>query len=164
MTFNEMLIKRRKEVGQTQDDLADKLGVSRQSVSKWENGECMPDSEKLIKLSDVLDISLDELTGRTERTSAAAAQPAPAPASRISKRAQTIIAAAVCLVFGAACFLAGRYLFPFKKGASSLGRRKRRAKNRRKLLQPRRRTLRFRRPHPNRRPSRADWTALQRRN
>ncbi|MBR0156854.1 MAG: helix-turn-helix transcriptional regulator [Clostridia bacterium] len=119
MTFNEMLIKRRKEVGQTQDDLADKLGVSRQSVSKWENGECMPDSEKLIKLSDVLDISLDELTGRTERTSAAAAQPAPAPASRISKRAQTIIAAAVCLVFGAACFLAGRYLFPFKKGASS---------------------------------------------
>ena len=113
MTFNEMLIKRRREVGQTQDDLADKLGVSRQSVSKWENGECMPDSEKLIKLSEVLDISLDELTGRTERKQAAAVQPAPAP--RISKRAQALIAAAVCLVFGALCFLAGRYLFPFKK-------------------------------------------------
>ena len=119
MTFNEMLIKRRKEVGQTQDDLADKLGVSRQSVSKWENGECMPDSEKLIKLSDVLDISLDELTGRAERESSAPAQPAPAQAPRISKRVQALIAAAVCLAFGAACFLAGRYLFPFKKGASS---------------------------------------------
>lgn len=119
MTFNEMLIKRRKEVGQTQDDLADKLGVSRQSVSKWENGECMPDSEKLIKLSDVLDISLDELTGRAERKSSAPAQPAPAQAPRISKRVQALIAAAVCLAFGAACFLAGRYLFPFKKGASS---------------------------------------------
>lgn len=117
MTFSETLIKRRKEVGQTQDDLADKLGVSRQSVSKWENGECMPDSEKLIKLSDVLDISLDELTGRTERKAPTAAQPTAAPAPRISKRAQVLIAAAVCLAFGALCFLAGRYLFPFDKSA-----------------------------------------------
>ena len=119
MTFSEMLIKRRKEVGQTQDDLADKLGVSRQSVSKWENGECMPDSEKLIKLSDVLDISLDELTGRVERKTPAEVTPAAAPAPRIKKLTQALIAAAVCLAFGAACFLAGRYLFPFKKGASS---------------------------------------------
>ena len=76
MTFNETLIKRRKEVGMTQDDLAEKLGVSRQSVSKWENGECMPDSEKLIKLAEVLEISLDELTGRAERKPAPASQAA----------------------------------------------------------------------------------------
>ena len=64
MLFNEMLMKRRRELGMTQDDLAEKLDISRQSVSRWENGECMPDSDKLIKLSDVLEISLDELTGR----------------------------------------------------------------------------------------------------
>ena len=115
MTFNETLIKRRKEVGMTQDDLAEKLGVSRQSVSKWENGECMPDSEKLIKLAEVLEISLDELTGRAERKPAPASQaPAAAPEQPKSKLLPYILAAAACLVIGAACFLAGKYLFPYE--------------------------------------------------
>ena len=90
MLFNEMLIRRRKELGLTQDEFADKLDVSRQSISKWENGECMPDSDKLIRLSDVLNISLDELTGRT--VSSEPADPAPT-VSGSNKRA---------------CFFAGR--------------------------------------------------------
>ena len=84
MQFSEILTKRRKLLGITQDELAERLDVSRQSISKWENGECMPEAEKLIKLSDILDISLDELTGRKNPESPAQgapqiAQSAPAP-------------------------------------------------------------------------------------
>lgn len=64
MVFHERLIQRRKELGLTQEELADKLEVSRQSISKWENGDSMPDADKLIKLSDTLGLSLDDLTGR----------------------------------------------------------------------------------------------------
>ncbi len=48
----------------SQGELADKLDVSRQSVSKWETDMAVPDLDKLIKLCDVFEISLDELTGR----------------------------------------------------------------------------------------------------
>lgn len=47
--------------GWTQDELAEKLFVSRQSVSKWEKGLNYPSIETLLKISDLFDISLDEL-------------------------------------------------------------------------------------------------------
>lgn len=64
MNFNECLLKRRKEKGISQEELADQMGVSRQAISKWETGESMPDATKLMALSEVLDISLDELCGK----------------------------------------------------------------------------------------------------
>ena len=112
MLFNEKLMKRRRELGMTQDELAEKLSVSRQSVSRWENGECMPDSEKLIRLSDTLGVSLDEMTGRE----AGAGRPAldPPEAARAKRRPliRVIAAAALCAALGAAGFLLGRYLAP----------------------------------------------------
>ena len=50
----------------SQSALADMLDVSRQSVSKWETDSAVPDLDKLIKLCDVFDVTLDELTGRTD--------------------------------------------------------------------------------------------------
>ena len=64
MLFNEKLIRRRKERGLTQEELADHLSVSRQTVSKWENGDCMPDVDKFIRLSDLLEISPDKTAQR----------------------------------------------------------------------------------------------------
>lgn len=61
MTLGERLIQLRAKAGLSQDTLAEQLGVSRQSVSKWENDASVPDLEKLVKLSGVFDISLDEL-------------------------------------------------------------------------------------------------------
>ena len=52
----------------SQGDLADKLDVSRQSVSKWETDMAVPDLDKLIKICDVFEISLDELAGRQVKT------------------------------------------------------------------------------------------------
>lgn len=115
MLFNELLIKRRKELHMTQDELADMLDVSRQSVSKWENGECMPDSDKLIRLSDVLSISLDELIGRKESTAptekgSAAPLELELPAVKGNNRAwlPRVLTAGACAVIGVACFFAGR--------------------------------------------------------
>ncbi len=61
MEFNEKLQKIRKEHNITQESLADKLNVSRQAVSKWESGGAYPDTEKLIQISKLFNISLDEL-------------------------------------------------------------------------------------------------------
>ena len=61
MTLGERLIQLRAKAGLSQDTLAEQLGVSRQSVSKWENDASVPDLEKLVKLSGVFGVSLDEL-------------------------------------------------------------------------------------------------------
>ncbi|MBS6539954.1 MAG: helix-turn-helix transcriptional regulator [Subdoligranulum variabile] len=61
MIFSEKLKAERMKKGWTQDELAEKLFVSRQSVSKWEKGLNYPSIETLLKISDLFDISLDEL-------------------------------------------------------------------------------------------------------
>lgn len=61
MKFNEKLIKIRKEKGLSQEALGEKLDVARQTISKWELGETTPEMDKLVKLSELFEISLDEL-------------------------------------------------------------------------------------------------------
>ena len=53
MTFGEKLSKARKENNYTQEQLADILGVSRQSISKWESDVTYPETDKLIRLSEL---------------------------------------------------------------------------------------------------------------
>jgi transcriptional regulator with XRE-family HTH domain len=57
----ELLISLRKEHGYTQSDLAEKLGISFQAVSKWERGENLPDAFTLVELADIYNISVDEI-------------------------------------------------------------------------------------------------------
>ena len=61
MEFNNKLYELRKQKGFSQEELASRLNVSRQTVSKWEVGESAPDMEKLVAISDLFEISLDEL-------------------------------------------------------------------------------------------------------
>lgn len=61
MEFNKKLYELRKQRGLSQEELANKLNVSRQTISKWELGESTPEMEKLTVLSDYFNISLDEL-------------------------------------------------------------------------------------------------------
>lgn len=51
----------RKSKGISQEELADKVGVSRQAVSKWESEQSTPDVEKIILLSDLFDVTTDYL-------------------------------------------------------------------------------------------------------
>ena len=61
MTFSEKLPALRRKAGLSQEQLADRLGVTRQSVSKWESGTAMPELVKLISLSELFDVSVDYL-------------------------------------------------------------------------------------------------------
>lgn len=61
MEFNNKLYQLRKQKGLSQEELANRLNVSRQTISKWEVGDSTPDMEKLISISDLFEISLDEL-------------------------------------------------------------------------------------------------------
>ena len=61
MTFSEKLTGLRRKSGMSQEQLADRLGVTRQSVSKWEGGTAMPELVKLISLSELFGVSVDYL-------------------------------------------------------------------------------------------------------
>ncbi|WP_225360214.1 helix-turn-helix domain-containing protein [Secundilactobacillus mixtipabuli] len=61
MKFAEQLKTLRTALHLSQDDLAAQLFVSRQAVSKWENGDGTPDLKTLVKLAEVLNVSLDTL-------------------------------------------------------------------------------------------------------
>ena len=65
--LNENLSRIRRERGLTQESLAIKLNVVRQTVSKWENGTAVPDADMLCKIADALDASVADLLGSQER-------------------------------------------------------------------------------------------------
>lgn len=64
--LGEQIYKHRTRCGLSQFDIAEKTGVSRQSVSKWENGTSTPELDKLVKLAELFDITLDELVNGEE--------------------------------------------------------------------------------------------------
>lgn len=61
MTLGQKLTKLRKSSGMSQEDLAGEMLVSRQAISRWESGETMPDSENLLRLSELFRVSADYL-------------------------------------------------------------------------------------------------------
>ena len=67
MNLGENIFNCRSRLGLSQGDLANALEVSRQSVSKWENNAAVPELDKLVKMSELFDISLDELVFREAR-------------------------------------------------------------------------------------------------
>ncbi len=81
MEFYQKLKKIRKENGMSQEELADQLSVSRQAVSKWENGQGFPETEKLMQISSLFNVSLDYLL-KEERSETAAEEESGYYASR----------------------------------------------------------------------------------
>lgn len=63
-TFGQRFTRLRKEKGFTQDDIAEKVNVSSQAVSKWENDINMPDVGILLNLAELLGVTTDELLGK----------------------------------------------------------------------------------------------------
>ncbi len=64
--LSEKIVTLRRKHGMSQEQLAEKVGVSRQSISKWEGGLSTPELDKLKALSECFHITLDELTGDQE--------------------------------------------------------------------------------------------------
>ncbi|MDD6063400.1 MAG: helix-turn-helix transcriptional regulator [Clostridiales bacterium] len=81
MTFSEKISALRKQKGWSQEELAEKLMVTRQAVSKWESAQSMPDLDKLVQLSEALGVSTDYLLKDEQAQSA----PVPATAEQTAK-------------------------------------------------------------------------------
>ena len=81
MTFSEKISALRKQKGWSQEELAEKLMVTRQAVSKWESAQSMPDLDKLVQLSEALGVSTDYLLKDEQSQSA----PVPATAEQTVK-------------------------------------------------------------------------------
>ena len=85
MTLGERIAYYRKRAGYSQEELAERLEVSRQAISKWETGEATPDAERIIALAAALDISTDTLLlgkedpSPTYTAAETVQQPAPTP-------------------------------------------------------------------------------------
>ena len=67
MPLSEKILHLRTQRGMSQEELAAALSVSRQSVSKWETGQSVPDLDKLIRLADLFGVTVDELVREGER-------------------------------------------------------------------------------------------------
>lgn len=61
MSIGEKIVEARRENNLTQEQLAELLGVTRQSISRWEQNQAFPEMEKIIRLSDILGVSCDYL-------------------------------------------------------------------------------------------------------
>ncbi|MDX9917965.1 MAG: helix-turn-helix transcriptional regulator [Gudongella sp.] len=61
MILADKILYHRKKLGLSQEELAEQLNVSRQSISKWEGAQSIPDMDKIIKLSDIFSVSIDYL-------------------------------------------------------------------------------------------------------
>lgn len=107
MEFKEILAHERKAKNLSQEKLAELLDVSRQSISKWENGDSFPEYSKLVLLADIFDCSLDYLCGRAEKS---IEKPAPEkPEGKKSVKTAVCIVLAAVLLFGG--FAVGKWGF-----------------------------------------------------
>ena len=99
MNLGENIYKFRSAANMSQTDLANALEVSRQSVSKWENNSAVPDLERLINMSKLFGVTLDELVyGKKEEAKQEGFQEA-IPQITLNVKPQTV-AGALMLIFG----------------------------------------------------------------
>ena len=85
MSFGQKLQMLRQRAGMSQDALAERLGVSRQAVSRWERDETMPDSDKIVALADLFGVTTDYLLRQDGGGQTVGAQP-PKSAGRSGTR------------------------------------------------------------------------------
>ena len=120
MIFSEKLLTLRKAKGITQEQLAEKLDVSRQSISKWESGQSAPELENIVALSTIFDVStdyllksseIDDLSVKTEMLEKQQQQMLVREQRQRQIWACILYTVAVYLVFFAICFVDLRFSF-----------------------------------------------------
>ena len=105
MQFNENLLMLRRRDNLSQEELAEKLGVTRQAVSKWESAQSAPDIDKIVELCKIFNVSADNLLGLSDTNYPSSTTP-PAPQKQNPKDLTTSL-------FWIILFLAGFILFMF---------------------------------------------------
>ena len=114
MTLAEKILSLRTQRGMSQDDLAEKLEVSRQSVSKWETAQSTPDLDKIIRLADLFGVSVDQLVRDGDEHGGAAEPPKggtpPAVQPQIVYVERPRRGLATSQILGAVCTAGGAWL------------------------------------------------------
>lgn len=90
MKIHEKIFNQRKLKGMSQEELAEKVGVSRQAVSKWETGEAQPEITKLKALADVFGVTIDFLLDDSKSTFTAAPEAKPDAIDRMLSYFETL--------------------------------------------------------------------------
>lgn len=101
MTFADKLMALRKKAGWSQEELAEKIGVTRQSVSKWESAQAVPDVDKILQLSRLFDITTDYLLKEELETPEPASSPRPVTLTRPEEQTLRALTTAYWLVVAA---------------------------------------------------------------
>lgn len=121
MNLDEKILKLRKSKGMSQDELGEELGVSRQSVSKWESGQVTPELDKIKKIANIFDVTTDYLLMPSEtdelllKTSVLEREQKKIlnQQARIKNRQFSVISSAISLGLIIVAFLISRYImFP----------------------------------------------------
>lgn len=85
MSLGNKLAEARKKQNLTQEQLAERLGVTRQAVSRWESGTAYPETDKIVRMAQILEVSCDYLL---QDGVAETGKPAISPVTRLLKQAQ----------------------------------------------------------------------------
>ena len=110
MEISERLKEIRQNAGMTQEEVAEKISVSRVTVSHWENGKSLPDIVSLIGLSDLYSISLDELLkGDSKMTEKVKKDAKEAKNNKRLSGITAILVIAVMLVYGVSNLVGGGF-------------------------------------------------------
>ena len=104
MKFEEKLIQLRKRKGLSQEELADKLGVSRQAISRWETGTVLPDADNLLRISELFDVSIDCLLHDEYECNSDFSKIQRKPNDKTENQSRSHLIACILWSFAAICF------------------------------------------------------------
>ena len=102
--LSERIYKFRRKSGLSQEQLAEKIGVSRQAISKWESGTSTPELEKLLALSECFNITLDDLVKEKTINQGTMEAPPKVEDAKVSKAIEMKVGIGLCLI-GAVCLI-----------------------------------------------------------
>lgn len=123
MRLSDKIILHRKARGWSQEDFADKLNVSRQAISRWENGTALPDAQNVLQISKLFNVTTDYLLNDDYESDndIPAVQCATKEAENLfSKKKHQHLIAAICFTIAAFCWLmsVGMYVNEMQLGIS----------------------------------------------
>ena len=118
MALSEKLYKLRKKSGLSQEQLAEQLNVSRQAISKWESGTSIPESDKLISISNYFNVSLDYLMKEDNAQSKDESQTEKMVSAQAADRTQKSVGFIIC-IGGIICLIVWGLLSMLNPSASN---------------------------------------------
>lgn len=119
MNFSDKLYALRKKSGLSQEQLAEQLNVSRQAISKWESGHAVPETEKLLVISEYFEVSLDYLMKDSQIEDSSVKEHEKNAVSQTDKRTANLLPGAIICIAGVICLVIWGLLSLFNPTASA---------------------------------------------